>query len=262
MSLNNNFENAISGLDLSLFEQIESQSTDGDKSSFLACQLATRELRPQYNYLEIGSHIGGSIQPYLLDERCARIFSIDKRGDRQPDERGGNYIYLNNSTARMLDNLAKVASTEKITTIDGSTSDIELSRIDVPIDLCFIDGEHTDNAVFADFKFCLETLNDSGAIVFHDAQITYNGIAECVKYLQAQNIDFRAYVIPHIVFVVEMGEFPLHKHPAIYERLINNHEAYLFSLKDNDHFRRFANRKPFRVAKDLIMKWHGSNISR
>lgn len=257
-----NFENAIANLDLSLFEKIESQSTDADKSSLLACQLALRELRPKYNYLEIGSYIGGSIQPYLLDERCERIFSIDKRPHSQPDERGIDYVYQDNSTARMLDNLAKVASTDKITTIDGSSGDIDLSLIDSPIDLGFVDGEHTDRAVVSDFEFCLKTLTDSGAIVFHDAQITYNGIAECLELLKTRNVDFKAYALPNIVFVVEIGDLPLHQHPVIYERLVNNHESYLYSLQNNDHYRRFANRRPFRVARNFIVKLQGSNISR
>ena len=37
-------ETAISNLDLRLFEKIPSQSTDHDKQSMLACQLAVREL--------------------------------------------------------------------------------------------------------------------------------------------------------------------------------------------------------------------------
>src|SRR4029079_6423764 len=109
MSSHNDFETAIANLDLSLFEQIESQSTDSDRASLLACQLAVRELRPKYNYLEIGSYIGGSIQPYLLAVRCERIFSIDKRPHSRPDERGIDYVYEHNSTERMLQNLAKVA---------------------------------------------------------------------------------------------------------------------------------------------------------
>src|ERR1044072_3278451 len=95
------FEQLISSLDLRRFEKIESQSTDNYKRSLLACQRAPRQLVPDYNYLEIGSYLGGSIQPHLLDEKCARIISIDKRPEKQPDERGANYTYLNNSTARM-----------------------------------------------------------------------------------------------------------------------------------------------------------------
>lgn len=55
------FDQRISDLDLGLFEKIESQSTDCDKQSLLACQLAVREQTGNYNYLEIGSYIGGSI---------------------------------------------------------------------------------------------------------------------------------------------------------------------------------------------------------
>src|SRR5215204_6622213 len=107
------FEQAITGLDLNLFEKIKSQSTEHDKQSFLAIQLAVRNLRPQYKYLEIGSYLGGSIQPHLLDDRCERIYSIDKRPLQQPDARGFDYTYLNNSTERMLEQLRDVAAEKK-----------------------------------------------------------------------------------------------------------------------------------------------------
>src|SRR6187551_3514791 len=113
------FERAIADLDLDLFSKIESQSTPNDKQSFLAIQLALRNLRQGYKYLEIGSYPGGSIQPYLLDDRCSKIYSIDKRPEKQPDARGFDYTYLNNSTERMLENLRGVApqKMEKLVTI-------------------------------------------------------------------------------------------------------------------------------------------------
>src|SRR5690606_30491605 len=121
-----NFDNSIAALDLSLFSAIESQSTAEDKASLLACQLAVRSLVPGYRYLEIGSHLGGSIQPHLRDPLCSAIVSIDKRPQKQPDERGFDYTYLNNSTERMLENLRRVDETAvaKITTIDGGTDEI------------------------------------------------------------------------------------------------------------------------------------------
>lgn len=94
-----NFEQAINELDLRLFEKIPSQTTDPDKGSLLACELAVREIKPDYNYLEIGSYLGGSIQPHLLDDKCGRIYSIDKRPVSQPDARGYDWVYQNNSTA-------------------------------------------------------------------------------------------------------------------------------------------------------------------
>lgn len=217
-----------------------------------------------YNYLEIGSYLGGSIQPYLSDDRCSRIYSIDKRPLKQPDARGFDWTYMNNSTARMLENLRQIDSekVKKIVTIDGDTQTIRPSEVKDKIQLCFIDGEHTDTAVVSDFKFCLEVLENDGAIVFHDAQITYNGIAECIKFLQERSVKFKAYVLPHIVFVVEIGDFPLHKHKKIMERLLNNHEGYLFSLQDNDNYRRFANKLPFRAVRNLYTRIRKGNISR
>lgn len=256
-----NFEQRINGLDLSLFEKIESQSVDEDKRSLLACQAAVREIRPDYNYLEIGSYLGGSIQPHLLDEKCAKIYSVDKRPLHQPDERGVDYTYLNNSTERMIELLTAVSAEKvsKIKTIDGDTGEISADEVSDKIQLCFIDGEHTDYAALRDFKFCLDVLDQNGAILFHDAVITYNGIADCIKYLDEKGIKYRAYNLPAIVFAVEIGDFPLHKNPHILERLLNNHKGYLYSLQYNDYYRRFANKMPFRMYRRFIIKWKGLN---
>jgi len=256
------FDDAISDLDLQLFEKITSQSTEHDKQSLLAVQLAVRELAGEYTYLEIGSYLGGSIQPHLLDPKSRRIYSLDKRPESQPDARGYDWKYQNNSTARMIEMLKTVAEdTSKITTIDGDTRTINKGEIADKIQLCFIDGEHTDEAVMSDFRFCMDVLAEDGAIMFHDAQITYNGIAACISYLEENNIAFNAYVLPHIVFVIEIGDFPLHKHAKITERLRDNHHSYLFALHDNDHYRRFANRFPFGTLRRLMLKVRGGNVS-
>lgn len=156
------FKERLDSLDISLFEKITSQTTDDDKRSLLAIQSAVREIAPNYVYLEIGSHLGGSIQPHLVDERCSRIYSIDKRPLVQPDERGVSYGYPENSTQRMLSLLSHIAPTEKIVTIDGETGKLDQSVIDVPPQLCFIDGEHTDRATKVDFDCCLNALDAGG----------------------------------------------------------------------------------------------------
>ena len=254
------FEESIKNLDLKLFEKISSQSSENDKQSLLACQLATREITGGYNYLEIGSYLGGSIQPHLLDEKCRRIYSIDKRPQVQPDARGVGFTYLNNSTARMIENLKQIApeQIEKITTIDGDTRRIESSAVKDKITLAFIDGEHTDEAVFSDFKFCLNVM-ENGAIVFDDAYIIYNGIAECIEYLKRNSINFRAYSLPDKLFAVEIGDFPLHRNGAILERLLNNYQGYLYALQSNDLYRRFVNKKPIRLYRKLMTKVKGLN---
>lgn len=253
------FETAIGALDLKLFAKIESQSSDDDKRSLLACQLAVRRLKPIYTYLEIGSYVGGSIQPHLLDERCRKIISIDKRPSRQPDARGVDFQYQNNSTSRMLENLKDVGPIDKIETIDADTSDLDPSAIEDKIDLSFIDGEHTDDAVFRDFEFCLDALSDNGAIVFHDASITYNGIDNCIKHLSQTGRIFRAYSLPNIVFVIEVGDFPIHGEPEVLDRLTNNYGSYIYSLQANDLYRQFANKGILRLYRRLMTKLKGQN---
>ena len=256
------FENAIQNLDLRLFEKIPSQSTDRDKQSLLACELAARELTGEYNYLEIGSYLGGSIQPHLLDPKCRRIYSLDKRPHSQPDARGFDFVYENNSTARMMEKLSAVSENrEKIKTVDGDSKTIDPGEIADKIQLCFIDGEHTDEAVFRDFRFCLDVLAENGAIMFHDSQITYNGIAAAVKYLQDKGAKFHGYILPNLVFVIEIGDFPIHRHPRVMERLVDNHNAYLYSLQDVDKYRRFATRFPFGFLRRALIKVRGTNVS-
>ncbi len=228
----------------------------------MACQFAVRELEPKYNYLEIGSYLGGSIQPHLLDDKCAKIYSIDKRPAQQPDERGIDYIYQNNSTARMLEHLRRVApeKMDKVITIDGDTREIDSSVIKDKIQLCFIDGEHTDEAVFSDFKFCLSVLDENGgAILFHDAQITYNGIAGCIKYLENNGRNFRIYNLPTIIFAVEIDGFPLHQNTKIIDLLTNN-KGYLESLQINDNYRKFANQFPFGLLRKWYVKIRKQNV--
>ena len=150
---------------------IESLTTDLDKRSLLACQLAVRNLRSSYVYLEIGSHLGGSLQTHVLDDRCEHIFSIDKRPTRQPDERGQDDQYPDNSTDRMLDNLKRVSpnALHKISCFDDDAANIDPALISPKPQICFIDGEHTDRACVSDAEFCLKVIDRDGLLVFHDA---------------------------------------------------------------------------------------------
>lgn len=255
------FEEKLAELDISIFDKIDCQLERADKRSLLALQQALRELRPDYRYLEIGSYLGGSIQPHLLDPKCARIISIDKRPESQPDARGIDYHYLNNSTARMIDKLRGVseAGLAKLTTIDGDTGEIDPAKIGDKVDFCFIDGEHTDVAAFRDFEFCLKVTADSAIIAFHDAPTTYDGIAAAVEHLEKLEIPFRAYNLPAIVFIIELGGIGLHRSPAILDMLTNNHKGYIYSLQYNDNYRRFATKLPFRIYYRLIAKLKGIN---
>src|SRR4249920_1321666 len=115
------FESSIARMDTQLFAAVPSQTTEGDKRSLLACQLAIRSSGTRYHYLEIGSYLGGSLQPHVVDPLCASIVSIDKRPAVHADEDGLPNTYAQNSTSRMLDNLRAISpgGTDKISCIDA-----------------------------------------------------------------------------------------------------------------------------------------------
>lgn len=257
------FDAKIENLDLKLFETIHSQTSDNDRQSLLACQKAVRALVPGYIFLEIGSYVGGSLQPYVLDESCRKIYSLDKRPEVAADERG-DVIYRNNTTEFMLENLKKLsgANTEKIQCIDGDVSEIDKGKIEEKPHLCFIDGEHTDDAAWRDFQFCFDVLDENGAILFHDAPIIYHALSRIIQHLKDEKIKFRAYNLPNTVFVIEFGDFPLHQSASINEMLLNNHVGYLNSLHFNDGYRNFANRRLFRFVRALKAKITKSNVTK
>lgn len=181
----------IDQLDLSLFEAIPSQTSPEDRRSLLAVQSATARKYKQYTYLEIGSHLGGSIQPHLVDDRCKRIFSIDPRPSQLPDDRAPGFIlhYDNNSSERMLNLLRNIGhgNVEKIECYDADASKVDAGRMSDRPQIVFIDGEHTQAACLSDFRFCCKIVDDDGTILFHDFSIVYRAIAQICGILKEQH---------------------------------------------------------------------------
>jgi hypothetical protein len=240
------FERQVAELDhATLLGRIPSETTARDRRSLLCLHLALRR-QQRFTYLEIGSHLGGSLQALVVDPRCEHIISIDARPLSQRDERlgrGATFAYDENSTARMLGLLAAVpgADVGKIHTIDAGTDQLDPSTLPFRPDLCFVDGEHTDQAVLRDARFCLSVINPDGCIVFHDAHAIYRGLDEFIRCdLIQPGRSFRAYPLPDVVFVVQLGTSHLHECSEIRSILENNHEAYLHSLMANDQFRQIA----------------------
>jgi hypothetical protein len=99
---NARFEERLRALDLHLFDAIPSQTSRRDRRCLLAMQVVCRERFGEYAYLEIGSHLGGSLQTHVLDPRCRRLYSIDSRPNVQPDDRGKLDLYPGNATERMV----------------------------------------------------------------------------------------------------------------------------------------------------------------
>jgi Methyltransferase domain len=194
----------LAAVDTSLFGHVRSQTSERDRTSLLALHHACREVHGEFGYLEIGSHLGGSLQVLVADPRCTSITSIDSRPEAAPDVRGQS-SYPGNTTARMLERLASVpgADLSKVHTIESDTSMLAAERI-APPQLCLIDGEHTHDAALRDARFCRRVLRDRGAIAFHDRRLVRSAIELFLSELG--HVPHEGYALLGSVYVIELGE--------------------------------------------------------
>jgi hypothetical protein len=157
------------------FHWIPSQTSSADRAALLSLRDCAITCFDNYTYLEIGSHLGGSLQPHIAEPRCVKIYSIDPRPEEQPDQHIlGTYKYEGNSTARMIEHLKRIpgADVEKLVTFEKCSWDVQPDEIPRVIDLAFVDGEHTNRAVRRDFEAVERFLSPRSILAFHDFFVT------------------------------------------------------------------------------------------
>ena len=183
-------------------------TTNGDdRRSFLAAQNVARQLHPGYTYVEIGSELGGTLVPHLLDPECRRIISIDLRPQSQPDQRGQRFYYPGATTVKMIETLRPLvpaASMEKLVTFDADARQVSASAIGSPVDLAMIDGEHTTTAAFSDFVSLLPSLSPDAVILFHDSNLVMESIINIERLLQYHCVPFDTYFLPQVVAAIAL----------------------------------------------------------
>jgi len=240
----------------SSFSEIPAQLSLGDKASFLTLLDAHGSTFGDFTYLEIGSHLGGSIAPLLRHERCLKIYSIDKRPVSQPDDTGQRCYYPGNSTVRMMQNLREIDSCvdAKVVCFDGDTATVPLPTFDLRPTICFIDGEHTDAIAYRDYQFCRKVIQDRGTLVFHDANTLYLTLQRIVTELAEEGLSYEAYCLADAMFVISLGAPQISKDERILV-LLRQGGGYLPSLVVNDHYRRFKSRKIFTWVLALRNFW-------
>ena len=204
-------ERQIEQIDPSIFA-LQTQTTRLDRISLLRLQRLVRRLNNAYCYLEVGSHLGGSLLPHLADSRCAWAISIDPRPPVQPDERGSDYAYEGNSTKRMIEALRRYLPEEslrKLQTFDLDAATVPRSEVQRPVQLAFIDGEHTDVAAFSDFLSVFPFLSDDAVVAYHDSDVVANAIQHAERFLTYARVPFRTVFLPTHVAAIglrRMGE--------------------------------------------------------
>jgi hypothetical protein len=205
LNASTNFESRIQALDTSLFDAIPSQTTAKCQKSLLALQRFVRLGPKTYSYLEIGSYLGGSIQPHLLDPLCDYIYSIDKRPTHQPDNRGKVYRYPDNSTERMITLLRAIAPVEKLVCFDNDARCVDPHAVGHAPSLCLIDGEHTTETVITDFEFCRSVCAPDAVICFHDAGVVASAILAILRILKGERAAFRYAKLGGSVYAISLG---------------------------------------------------------
>ena len=187
-------------LHLEQFRWIESQTSEADRRALLSIRETVCRGTGTYQYLEVGSHLGGSLQPHVVDSRCLKIFSIDPRPLEQPDDRrAAKYRYDGNSTQRMLALLSDIPSADlsKICAFESSSWEISASSIPPLVDFAFIDGEHTNAAVLRDFDSVYRFLSPSSILAFHDCTIIPDAILRIRDELRRKHLQHSCYYFPN-----------------------------------------------------------------
>lgn len=194
----------LSNLDTSVFT-VQAALSPGDRQSFLRIQRLIAQRIGGYDYLEIGSELGGSLVPHLLDPGCKTAVSIDLRPLSQPDERGTVFYYPDNTTARMKETIAAsigAAPLQKLVTFDSDASGVSPQSLPAKVDLAMIDGEHTDTACFADFCQVMGFVKDDAIIAFHDANLISDAIQNAERMLTYLKIPFTTVFLPECVVAI------------------------------------------------------------
>jgi len=202
-------EALIEQLDPAVFI-LDSQTDHNDKKMLLALQACVRTKVETYTYVEIGSWMGGTLVPHLMDTKCGRIISIDKRPAAQADERGCTWYYVSTSTRMMLDRLEShlpATALAKLETYDCDAQDLPDQGRSAKFDLAFIDGEHTNRAAFQDFISLLPLAQQNCIIAFHDANFVTDAICNVETLLRHQNIVFESLYLPKVVFALFIGSY-------------------------------------------------------
>jgi hypothetical protein len=240
----------IDALDTGLFSFLPAQTFDCDRRALLALHSAVADTCNPFSYLEIGSYHGGSLQALMRDPRCRNIVSIDPRPASAPDARGGPWFFEDNSTAHMCDLLREIPDVDmdKLKTVEASTE--ALSPADLPLrpDYCFIDGEHTHDAVVRDARFCAEAIGGAGVIAFHD----YVLIGSAISAFLRENWPDVSFAVPFTapssdgggVFALELGGRGLLQHPAVQRAIGSRWHSVLLRVTNRPR----ATALPFLVA--------------
>jgi predicted O-methyltransferase YrrM len=123
--------------------------------------------------LEIGSYLGAS-SCYLgagIKQRGGTLFCVDTwHNQTMPEGEQDTFAQFRNNTAGM---------TNTVVAIRKRSVELTANDLRFPLELVFIDGDHSYDAVKADFETIRPWLADEAVVAFHDF-VAYEGVRRLV----------------------------------------------------------------------------------
>lgn len=221
--------------DISVFSA-PTQTSDDDKIALESIRTFLTDQGVPYHYLELGSYLGGTLLPHLVSPSCGRVLSVDKRVSCQPDERRADgYSYTGVTQKDLMDELRRHIDDPqclvKLETHDGVVRDLDpqMTREQYApgFHLCFIDAEHTNEAVFSDFLHTWKLAAPDAVIMLHDSWMLAAGIQNIICFLENNNTPFHFSPVKDSVSAFFLGKYAaLHQLPSFIRSVSARPDAY------------------------------------
>ena len=171
--------------DLAYLFPLPSQTSPQDRLWLAKLFEYVRGRHEKYRHVEVGSYLGGTLTPALLDERCVHVLSIDLRPKIQPDCAAHPTITGRSARRRCWSGCgAGTLDLGKLKTFDGGAGGCDFQN--QKYQMAFIDAEHTDEAVFSDFLAVYDHLAGGAVCGFHDTNQVTAGMENICRFLGYQ----------------------------------------------------------------------------
>jgi len=180
---------------------------DKDQASLLALRQIVQAQDPCI-YLEIGSELGRSLLPALLDPCCIAVHSVDLRPGSTPDSRGRTWEY-GVSTEQMVHSLMAAATPEqmaKLRTYEMDTAQFA-ALYNVPANLVFLDAEHTTRGAFQDIVNLERMLPQDTIFAGHDSNLVFDALINIEAVLNRLRVPYHLAYLADVVFAFAFGKY-------------------------------------------------------
>jgi predicted O-methyltransferase YrrM len=150
--------------------QIESFTSESELRVLLNLALACP---PDANILEIGSYLGKStcFLAAGIKAKGGKIYCVDTwQNETMPTG-------ILNTMDTFMNNITPVA--KSVICIRKLSSEIRKDDLDLPLDLVFIDGDHSYEAVRKDFEIISPWVHEDGIVAFHDSR-DFRGVSRVI----------------------------------------------------------------------------------